>query len=173
MPRFGYGEPHHRVTAVKNGSATHLTKYRRIADKETKGDAVPCGTCTPPLGNRLCRASSRARSCGTGQEQREVPATLAPPARCVEALWQPFEDQGRDRLAAGDQWEEDGIVFSSAVGKPLDAVDVRRTLSRTLTGSTPKSGHPGSPGTASCPCSRKAVVTRMDRQTEQARQLLT
>lgn len=31
--------------------------------------------------------------------------TLALPARCVEALWQQFEDQGWDRLAADGKWE--------------------------------------------------------------------
>lgn len=57
---------------------------------------------------------------------------LALPARCVEALWQQFEDQGWDRLAADDTWEEHGLVFSSAVGKPLDAANVRRAFRQAL-----------------------------------------
>jgi integrase len=58
--------------------------------------------------------------------------TLALPARCVEALWQQFEDQGWERLAADDTWEEHGLVFSSAVGKPLDATNVRRAFRQAL-----------------------------------------
>jgi hypothetical protein len=68
---------------------------------------------------------------------------LALPARCVDALWQRFEDQGWDRLAAGEKWEEHGLVFSSAVGKPLDATNVRQAFRQALrasTGSTPTSG---------------------------------
>lgn len=57
---------------------------------------------------------------------RKSRRTLALPARGVEALWQQFEDQGWDRLAADEKWEEQGLVFSSAVGKPLDAANVRR-----------------------------------------------
>ena len=53
-------------------------------------------------------------------------------ARCVEALWQPFEDQGWVRLAAGDAWEEPGLVFSSAIGIPLDAAKVRRAFRQAL-----------------------------------------
>jgi hypothetical protein len=68
--------------------------------------------------------------------------------RCAEALWQQFEDQGRERLAADDEWDEHGLVFSSAVDRPLDATSVR---SRTSTGSAPTSGRLGISGTASCP----------------------
>ncbi|GGZ86149.1 tyrosine recombinase XerC [Streptomyces echinoruber] len=63
---------------------------------------------------------------------RKSRRTLALPARCVEVLWQHFEEQGWDRLAAGDKWEEHGLVFSSAVGKPLDATNVRRAFRQAL-----------------------------------------
>ncbi len=62
---------------------------------------------------------------GGDTKTRKSRRTLALPARCVEALWQQFENQAWDRLAAGDKWEEHGLVFSSAVGKPLDAANVR------------------------------------------------
>ena len=45
-----------------------------------------------------------------------------------------FEDQGWDRLAADEEWEEHGLVFSSAVGKPLDAANVRRAFRQALKG---------------------------------------
>ncbi|BBC35444.1 Integrase [Streptomyces graminofaciens] len=65
---------------------------------------------------------------------RKSRRTLALPSRCVDALWQQFEDQGWDRLAAGEKWEEHGLVFSSAVGKPLDAANVRRAFRQALKG---------------------------------------
>ncbi|MEU3904750.1 site-specific integrase [Streptomyces goshikiensis] len=60
--------------------------------------------------------------------------TIALPARCVEALWQQFEDQGWDRLAAGDDWVEKGLVFSSAVGTALDSTNVRRAFRQAIGG---------------------------------------
>ncbi|WSN49574.1 site-specific integrase [Streptomyces sp. NBC_01296] len=60
--------------------------------------------------------------------------TIALPARCVEALWKHFEDQGWDRLAAGDQWTEKGLVFSSAVGTELDSTNVRRAFRQAIDG---------------------------------------
>ncbi|MGW7691026.1 tyrosine-type recombinase/integrase [Streptomyces asiaticus] len=58
--------------------------------------------------------------------------TLALPARCVDVLWQHWEDQGWDRLAAGDDWEEHGLVFASAVGKELDSTNVRRAFRQAI-----------------------------------------
>lgn len=75
-------------------------------------DADPPSLRTSPCG---------ARSGAAGHKTRKSRRTLALPARCVEVLWQQFEDQGWERLAAGDSWEEHGLAFSSAVGKPLDA----------------------------------------------------
>ncbi|MEV5273902.1 site-specific integrase [Streptomyces werraensis] len=69
---------------------------------------------------------------GGDTKTRKSRRTLALPARCVEVLWQRFEDQGWERLAAGDKWEEHGLVFSSAVGKPLDATNVRRAFRQAL-----------------------------------------
>ncbi|MFC9243242.1 tyrosine recombinase XerC [Streptomyces sp. NPDC057136] len=65
---------------------------------------------------------------GGDTKTRKSRRTLALPARCVEALWRQFEDQGWERLAAGNDWEEHGLVFASAVGKPLDATNVRRAF---------------------------------------------
>ncbi|MEV8126864.1 site-specific integrase [Streptomyces sp. NPDC085944] len=69
---------------------------------------------------------------GGDTKTRKSRRTLALPARCVEVLWQHFEDQGWDRLAAGDKWEEHGLVFSSALGKLLDATNVRRAFRQAL-----------------------------------------
>jgi integrase len=71
---------------------------------------------------------------GGDTKTRKSRRTLALPARYVEVLWQQFEDQGWERLAAGESWEEHGLVFSSAVGKPLDATNVRRAFRQALKG---------------------------------------
>ncbi|MEU7254368.1 site-specific integrase [Streptomyces rimosus] len=70
------------------------------------------------------------RSVRTGGDTktRKSRRTLALPARCVDVLWQHWEDQGWDRLAAGDEWEEHDLVFPSAVGRPLDSSNVRRAF---------------------------------------------
>jgi hypothetical protein len=47
--------------------------------------------------------------------------TLALPQRCVEALRQHQERQERDRLMAGELWQDHSLVFASRVGTPLPA----------------------------------------------------
>ncbi|MEV0577643.1 tyrosine-type recombinase/integrase [Streptomyces sp. NPDC050392] len=70
------------------------------------------------------------RSVRTGGDTktRKSRRTLALPARCVVALWKHWEEQGWDRLSAGDDWTENGLVFASAVGKALDSTNVRRAF---------------------------------------------
>ena len=52
--------------------------------------------------------------------------TLALPQAAVQALREHRKRQAQDRLAAGALWEDNGLVFSSAIGTPLDAANVRR-----------------------------------------------
>jgi len=54
--------------------------------------------------------------------------TLALPRRCVEALRQQQEQQQQDRLAAGELWQEQGLVFASKVGTPLGVNNVIRAF---------------------------------------------
>ncbi len=54
--------------------------------------------------------------------------TLALPRRCVEALRQHMEQQDKDRLSAGELWQEHGLVFASRVGTPLSANNVIRAF---------------------------------------------
>jgi integrase len=58
--------------------------------------------------------------------------TLALPTRCVEALRQHMEQQEKDRLRAGELWQDHGLVFASTVGTPLTANNVIRAF-RTIT----------------------------------------
>ena len=54
--------------------------------------------------------------------------TLALPRRCVEALRQHQILQERDRLRAGELWQEHGLVFASRIGTPLTANNVIRAF---------------------------------------------
>jgi integrase len=54
--------------------------------------------------------------------------TLALPQRCVEALRQHRMLQDRDRLRAGELWQDHGLVFASRVGTPLTADNVKRAF---------------------------------------------
>ena len=59
--------------------------------------------------------------------------TLALPTRCIEALMRQREQQAADRLAAGEDWRDTGLVFTTRVGTEMDAANVRRGLRRALT----------------------------------------
>ena len=56
--------------------------------------------------------------------------TLALPAAAVQALraWQ--DCQAGERLAAGDRWQDTGLVFTSHTGAALDAANVRKMFKR-------------------------------------------
>jgi integrase len=54
--------------------------------------------------------------------------TLALPQRCVEALRRQRELQDRDRLRAGELWQDHGLVFASRIGTPLTANNVIRAF---------------------------------------------
>jgi len=58
--------------------------------------------------------------------------TLALPRRCVDALVAHKARQEAARRAAGDRWQEHGLVFASAVGTELDAHNVRRAFRRVV-----------------------------------------
>jgi len=52
--------------------------------------------------------------------------TLGMPQAAVEALEKHLVRQADDRLEAGDLWQESGLVFTTSMGTPLDAANVRR-----------------------------------------------
>ena len=57
--------------------------------------------------------------------------TLALPELCVEALRKQGAQQAADRLAACE-WQQTGLVFTTATGTEMDAANVRRDLRRAL-----------------------------------------
>jgi integrase len=60
----------------------------------------------------------------TGKSRR----TLALPQRCVEVLGQHMKRQEKERLRAGELWQEHGLVFASRIGTPLTANNVIRAF---------------------------------------------
>lgn len=87
---------------------------------------------------------------------RKSRRTLALPTRCIDALWQQFEDQG------GIGWlpTRSGRNTASSSPRPWESRSTRRTSavpsgkrSRISMGSRLTIGRPGSFGTASCRCS--------------------
>ncbi len=58
--------------------------------------------------------------------------TLALSGLCVDALRAQRVQQVKDRLGAGEQWRESGLVFATQVGTVMDAANVRRGLRRAL-----------------------------------------
>jgi integrase len=56
--------------------------------------------------------------------------TLRLPAAVVEALKAHRTRQAEDRLKAGPQWQDHGLVFPSVVGTPLDPSHVRRAFKK-------------------------------------------
>jgi len=57
--------------------------------------------------------------------------TIALPRRCVLALREHKTRQAADRLAAGQLWQDNNLVFASTVGTPLDDHNVRRQFRKT------------------------------------------
>jgi integrase len=73
---------------------------------------------------------------GGDTKTRKSRHTLALPARCIEALRKQWAQQAADRLAsdrlASDDWQDSGLVLTTAVGSAMDAANVRRDLRRAL-----------------------------------------
>jgi integrase len=61
--------------------------------------------------------------------------TLALPPQAVDALKTHKARQAADRLAAGELWQDTGLVFCTTVGTALDAANVRRGFRSVVTAS--------------------------------------
>ena len=59
--------------------------------------------------------------------------TLGLPAVAVQALRAWSDGQAGERLAAGDDWQDTGLVFTNHLGAALDAGNVRKMFKRVCT----------------------------------------
>ncbi|MFF8993346.1 site-specific integrase, partial [Streptomyces sp. NPDC014983] len=57
---------------------------------------------------------------------------IALPTRCVQSLKLHYEQQKREREAAGTAWQHSGHVFTTAQGTPIDPTNLTRTFSALL-----------------------------------------
>jgi integrase len=55
------------------------------------------------------------------------------PELLVKALKRQRSRQLEDRLAAGAEWHDTGLVFTTRKGKPLDGINVTRSFKKVLT----------------------------------------
>jgi integrase len=69
---------------------------------------------------------------GGDTKTKKSKRTLALPAWCVEALRKQRAQQAADRLVAGANWQETGLVFTTRVGTEIDAANMRRDFRRAL-----------------------------------------
>jgi integrase len=58
--------------------------------------------------------------------------TLALPQTAIQALREHRRRQAEDQLAAGAVWQDHGLVFTSTIGTPLDAANVRREFRKIM-----------------------------------------
>jgi len=70
----------------------------------------------------------RAERHGGDTKTEKSRRTLALPQRCVEALRQHYTLQARDRLRAGEIWQDHDLIFASRIGTPLTANNVIRAF---------------------------------------------
>jgi len=56
--------------------------------------------------------------------------TIALPPAAAEAVRSHRKRQAEERLRAGEAWTDQGLVFASEIGTPLDPSDLRRTFAR-------------------------------------------
>jgi integrase len=68
----------------------------------------------------------RSVRAGGDTKIRKSRRTLALPKRCIDALRDLRQRQGRERVAAGSRWQDTGLVFTTRYGTPLRPENVRR-----------------------------------------------
>lgn len=73
---------------------------------------------------------------GAGLQILPVPKTASShrtvhvPAICLDALKAHRQQQRRERLAAGPRWQDNGLIFPSTVGTPMEPRNLNRILHR-------------------------------------------
>ena len=71
-------------------------------------------------------------ACRWGYQDPAVSADTGPAGAVCGVLRKQRAQQAADRLAAGDRWQESGLVFTTASGSAMDAANVRRDFRRAL-----------------------------------------
>jgi integrase len=106
------------ILSLTTGIRTEQARAMRWDHFSLDGDPA---TGVPP--HMAVWRSVRARSDTKTERSRR---TLGLPQSAVVALREQWERQVAARLAAGELWQDHGLVFTSSTGKPLDDANVRR-----------------------------------------------
>ncbi|MET8974716.1 tyrosine-type recombinase/integrase [Streptomyces sp. NPDC004539] len=120
--------PHHAyfVVSLLTGGRTEEMRPLRWDHVDLEGDP----NADPPIPPYIAVWRSVRRSGDT--KTKKSRRTLALPGRAVDALKVQRERQKQQRIKAGDRWKESGLVFTSAVGTELYAINVRRALRKVI-----------------------------------------
>jgi integrase len=116
------------VLSLLAGIRTEEARALHWAHVNLDGDPA----ATPPVPPHIAVWRS-VRAHGETKTERSR-RTLALPAAAVQALRGWSASQAGERLAAGDDWEHTGLVFTSHHGAALDAANVRKMFKRVCTG---------------------------------------
>jgi integrase len=106
------------------GLRTEETRALRWAHVDLDGDPA----ARPPVPPHVAVWRS-VRTRGETKTERSR-RTLALPAAAVQALRAWSASQAGERLAAGESWQDTGLVFTSHAGAALDAGNVRKMFKR-------------------------------------------
>jgi integrase len=91
-------------------------------------DGVPGAVRPVPPSVAVWRSVRQGGDTKTVKSRR----TLALPQTAIQALKEHRRRQDEDRLAAGALWQDHGLVFTSTIGTPLDASNVRREFRKIM-----------------------------------------
>ncbi|MGP4004576.1 site-specific integrase [Streptomyces sp. 8N706] len=116
------------VVALLTGARTEELRPMTWDHVDLEGDTSVSPVVPPHI------AVWRSVRAGGDTKTRKSRRTLALPERCIQALGMHRELQGWQRLDVGDRWREHGLVFTSAVGTPLDAANSRRAFRQAIKG---------------------------------------
>ena len=115
------------VLSLLAGIRTEEARALRWADVDLDGDPA----ARPPMPPHVAVWRS-VRVHGETKTERSR-RTLGLPAVAVQALRALRETQAGERLAAGDDWQDTGLVFTTHHGAALDAGNVRKMFKRVCT----------------------------------------
>jgi integrase len=115
------------VLSLLTGIRTEEARALRWAHVDLDGDPA----ASPPVPPHVAVWRS-VRTHGDTKTERSR-RTLGLPAAAVQALRDWADSQARERLAAGDDWHDTGLVFTTHHGAALDAGNVRKMFKRVCT----------------------------------------
>jgi integrase len=110
------------------GLRTEEARALRWAHVDLDGDPA----ASPPVPPHVAVWRS-VRAHGETKTERSR-CTLALPRMAVDALRAWADSQAEEQLAAGDDWQDTGLVFTSHQGAALDAGNVRKMFKRICAG---------------------------------------